>query len=361
MLRIISHTDLDGVVAAALAYRSRFDPANPTPTGIHLVGYGEVDNLILQTLRSGDEPLVLDLSPQFQATADEIDRLTYVKPFLFDHHETAASRFSNRAWAVTDTAVCGARVYWDWLHSVGGDEGSVSRAAPLREMVDIANDRDLWINKNPDSKVWTAMITLCGEWGALTRLLFNPGATLSASEREAAESFLARQSERFRRAMGALRRDRVKSAGEPLELAFLGDGLLEFGDTSDFCGELLDHPAKGVQAPSLAALAYRKPSGGWAVSMRSRGGLSGRVLSLLKDGRRIRGGGHGDACALYFPNHYTEDGIRESIIAALSAEGERKSQTGVTLGDMFGGLSSLLEENVSKNSELSEHNDKRKD
>jgi hypothetical protein len=73
------------------------------------------------------------------------------------------------------------------------------------------------------------------------------------------------------------------------------------------------------------------------VSLRSRNGLAGRVVSLLKDGRKIRGGGHGDAAALYFPNNYSEEGIRESISAALSAESESTSGMGVTLGDLIKG------------------------
>jgi nanoRNase/pAp phosphatase (c-di-AMP/oligoRNAs hydrolase) len=88
----------------------------------------------------------------------------------------------------------------------------------------------------------------------------------------------------------------------------------------------------------LVALAYRKPSGGWAVSLRSRDGLAGRAVSLLRDGRKIRGGGHGDAAALYFPAGYAEESIRESVRAALAANDENSSGMGVTLGDILGGV-----------------------
>jgi hypothetical protein len=227
-------------------------------------------------------------------------------------------------------------VYWNWLHSGNADGETLVLIEPLRNIVRIANDRDLWINEDPDGRLWQAMVTLCGEWGALARLIANPSAAFTDFERATVTGFVHRQEERFKRAKEHLARD---SAGRG-DFLFLGDGFLEFGDTSDFCGMLLDRRDDGAaeeNAPLLVALAYRKPGGGWAVSLRSRNGLSGRVVSLLKDGRKIRGGGHMDAAALYFPKDYSESGIRESISAALSAQSESASGMGVTLGDLFKG------------------------
>ena len=76
-------------------------------------------------------------------------------------------------------------------------------------------------------------------------------------------------------------------------------------------------------------------SGDWAVSMRSRDGLAGRVLALLKDGKKVRGGGHGDASALYFPRNYTQEQMRDSIVAAIKVEKERSAAPKVTLGDLL--------------------------
>jgi hypothetical protein len=232
---------------------------------------------------------------------------------------------------------CGAGVYWNWLFAGNAGEETLRRIEPLRAIVRIANDRDLWINEDPDGRLWQAMVTLCGEWGALARLISNPDARFTESERAAVTAFVIRQEERFVRAKDHLIRERVDGGND---LVFLGDGHLEFGDTSDFCGMILDRRddgSAGEPPPSLVALAYRKPGGGWAVSLRSRHGLSGKIVSLLKDGRKIRGGGHGDAAALYFPNNYDENGIRESIRAALAAGRESSSGMGVTIGDLFKG------------------------
>lgn len=54
VLHIISHTDLDGVTAAALAWHANKDTGRMLR--VTLCGYGEVDNLILETLESGQEP-----------------------------------------------------------------------------------------------------------------------------------------------------------------------------------------------------------------------------------------------------------------------------------------------------------------
>jgi hypothetical protein len=340
MLHIISHTDLDGVAAAALAWRALHHGG--APIRLSLTGYGEVDNLIMESIKSGCGMVVLDLSPQFQATVDEIDR-TFPSgraPFLFDHHKSTFEKYANRPWIVADIAYCGAMVYWNWLFAGNADSETLRRIEPLRDIIRIANDRDLWINEDPDGRLWQAMVTLCGEWGALARLISNPSAAFTQSERAAVTNFVSRQEERFKRAKDHLSKDRAVGRGDFL---FLGDGFLEFGDTSDFCGMLLDRPDRDNsgdgkdERPVLVALAYKKAGGGWAVSLRSRGGLAGKVTSLLKDGRKIRGGGHGDAAALYFPNNYNEGGIRESVSAALRAEIESASGMGVTLGDLIKG------------------------
>ena len=323
-------------MAAAVAWHAAVLPGDPKR--VSLVGYGDVDNTMLEVLRHGERMVTLDLSPQFQNTVDEIDAsFTGGDPFLFYHHQSASEKFSNRPWAVVDVRYCGALVYWNWLMD-NADGGAKRRVEPLRGMVAIANDRDLWINENPDGRLWQAMVTICGEWGALARLLTNPDPALTWAEREMTARFVESQEERFNRARERITLVRIgNGAGMPREMAFLGDGCLEFGDTSDFCGSILDRPEPGACAPAVVALAYRKPSGGWAVSLRSREGLAGRAVSLLRDGRKIRGGGHGDAAALYLPAAYTEESIRESVRAALAANNESSSGMGVTLGDLLGG------------------------
>jgi nanoRNase/pAp phosphatase (c-di-AMP/oligoRNAs hydrolase) len=122
------------------------------------------------------------------------------------------------------------------------------------------------------------------------------------------------------------------------DLSFIGDGILEFGDVSDFCGSILDREPNPTK---IAAVLAKRMGGDWALSLRSRDGLAGKIVALLKDGAKIRGGGHEDAAALYFPSSYSEVQIRETVLAAIRQERERSEATNVTLGDLFKGLDKI--------------------
>ena len=72
VLHIISHTDLDGVTAVAVAWHASFP--EEAPLRVSLVGYGDVDALVLETLRAGLRPRVIDLFCQRQETVDHLDK-----------------------------------------------------------------------------------------------------------------------------------------------------------------------------------------------------------------------------------------------------------------------------------------------
>ena len=61
LINIISHTDLDGVVAAAVAWHALY-PDN-SPLQIYLIGYGDVDNVIFDSV-SREEALSLVYSAE---------------------------------------------------------------------------------------------------------------------------------------------------------------------------------------------------------------------------------------------------------------------------------------------------------
>ena len=319
LLHIISHTDLDGVAAAAVAWR-RWQPYRPVR--VSLAGYGTVDALILETLDAGHELVVIDLFCQNERTVERLDKLHQPEdePFLFDHHETTAARYGNRPWAVVDTRFCAAKVYYRWL---------LERGAPgmesLEGIVELANDRDLWINEKADSRLWHALITLCGPHSVFTRLAGNPDAELAPHERGAAEDFVDRQEKRFASAVERMGRSRD-------DLAFVEPGILEFGDVSDFGGLVLD---RMENPPLLVAMTAKRFSGEWAVSLRSRSEMAGKIVGMLRDGKRIRGGGHDDSAALYFPSSYTPAQIRDTIAAAMRNMKEAQAPAGVTLGDLL--------------------------
>lgn len=324
IIHIISHTDLDGVVAAALAWHHHRDQA---PLKISLAGYGIVDNLILESLKREEKMVVLDLFCQKTRTVDEIDKRfpQENEPFVFDHHESNFSRYSNRPWLHLDTRYCAARVYYLWLQEKCRNEKEKKILEKMERMVEIANDRDMWINDMEESRLWQGLITLCGPWGIFTRLVEDPYPEMRGHELHAARLFVEKQKQRFDQALEIL-------GSRKKDLAFVGDGVLEFGDVSDFGGLVLDHLQ---DPPRLMASASRKITGEWAVSLRSREGLAGKVVSILKDGSKVRGGGHDNAAALYFPPQYSQEKIRDSLEAAIKAIKEKESPIGATLGDVF--------------------------
>ena len=247
LLHIISHTDLDGVAAAALAWHA--NRGSEQLLRISLTGYGDVDSLILETMQAGQDALVLDLFCQREQTVDEIDRgfKEGDKPFLFDHHESTFKRYGNRKWAVIDTKHCGAMVYWNWLMAQDMAEERKARIALMEPLVRIANDRDLWLGEIPESRLWQGLVTMCGQWGVLMRLVADPSALLSSEERAGAEDFVARQELRFEAA-----KEKILRTGD--DLSFVCDGVLEFGDTSDFCGLILD---RDPNPPLIAAVSSK--------------------------------------------------------------------------------------------------------
>ncbi len=322
---IVSHTDLDGVASAAVAWYAH-TPWEGIPRVV-LTGYHEVDERIAEGLQFQEKwkLLVLDLICQKERTADLIDEMYRgEEPFLFDHHQTTLERFGNRFWSCVDTSCCAARVYYQWIMEQPWKEERIERVRLLEDFVDIANDRDLWLGKREESRLWQALVTLSGPWSVFSRLVGDPSGKLTSWERDVASLFVRRQEERFARA-----REKVLLSGK--DLVWVGPDLLEFGDVSDFCGLLLDHDD---HPPRVVAVANRKMRGDWAISLRSRDGLAGKLVGLLKDGKKIRGGGHDDAAAVYYPSSYREMEIRDTLVGGIRAADQQQSPT-LSLGDLL--------------------------
>jgi oligoribonuclease NrnB/cAMP/cGMP phosphodiesterase (DHH superfamily) len=324
LLHIVSHTDLDGVVSAVLAWHMHYGSC---PMKVTLTGYGSVDSVIMDSITREEPFMVFDLFCQHERTIDEID-LRFESgsdPLVFDHHESNFRKYANRDWLKLDTKYCAAKVYFNWLESGNMSGDGRSRLKELEYITEIANDRDLWINAIPESRLWHALVTVCGPWSVFSRLVANPSGEISNEERDLAVGFVEEQERRFSKAIKSIE-------GNGKELAFVGDGILDFGDVSDFGGLVLD---RMDSPPMLLAMASRRFRGDWAVSMRSRNGFAGRVSSILQDGKKIRGGGHDNAAALYFPPSYSEMSIKESLLSAMRTLHEQERPIGATLGDIF--------------------------
>jgi hypothetical protein len=146
ILHIVSHTDMDGVTAAAVAWHAHY-PEN-APLRVSLSGYGEVDELMLETLRGNARLLVLDLFCQRRETVDEVDT------FSRGRRTVALRPSQNNGGAFRKQKMDGHRHECLRGQSVlrldsekGHSTASRRRLDSLADLVDIANDRDLWLGK----------------------------------------------------------------------------------------------------------------------------------------------------------------------------------------------------------------------
>jgi Predicted phosphohydrolase (DHH superfamily) len=101
------------------------------------------------------------------------------RSLLFDHHKSTFELYANRPWAVVDTGYCGALVYWRWLMAQELSPEMRKNVEGMEHFVLLANDRDLWLGQNPDGRLWQGLITLCGAWAVLMRLVDNPSPVLT--------------------------------------------------------------------------------------------------------------------------------------------------------------------------------------
>ena len=74
-------------------------------------------------------------------------------PICFDHHETTLQRWGNRPWLKIDTSSCAAKVYYGWLMSQELPVNVKDRLVVLSDIVEVANDRDLWLGQIPESRL----------------------------------------------------------------------------------------------------------------------------------------------------------------------------------------------------------------
>ena len=86
---IISHTDLDGVTAAAVAWHAHYPEGRPIK--VTLAGYGEVDDLMVESVQ--ELQVVVGSLRQRQKTVDYTTApLKRGRTHPFDHHKSMMER-----------------------------------------------------------------------------------------------------------------------------------------------------------------------------------------------------------------------------------------------------------------------------
>lgn len=154
---LITHNDFDGVTCAIL-----FKVIHPNGT-YYLENYDTVDNRIKQVLEERPDFLyITDISPQSEGVIELLNQFGRVR--LFDHHKTAL-HLNDYQWATVNTSKCGAYLFYDYLTGIS------KRIVDWHELVECANDHDLWIRSNPHSATLNSLLYAVGQERFIRRFI----------------------------------------------------------------------------------------------------------------------------------------------------------------------------------------------
>lgn len=124
----------DGMASATVAYYKFGKNAT-----YKAVQYNQPLKLDIATLNKSDEVYVLD----FSYPAEILDKINELvgKLIVLDHHKTAAETLKGKPYAAFDMEKSGAGMTWDYFYT----------NTPRPTLINLVEDRDLWLFKHEDS------------------------------------------------------------------------------------------------------------------------------------------------------------------------------------------------------------------
>lgn len=117
---------------------------------VHFVNPNDVDKLVYDNTLFGinKKIIIADLCVSKNA-ANFLEKRCNVN--LFDHHKTA-KHLSNKSWCNIDITMCGCKLLFKYLDLHGYyDKLSSESFEQLTSLIDMINDRDMWIRKIKES------------------------------------------------------------------------------------------------------------------------------------------------------------------------------------------------------------------
>lgn len=142
MINLLTHYDLDGVVCYILL-RSFIPRINCKP-----IGYDKLSDNIYQFIAMHSKSIITDLSLS-QGDIDLIKRFNN-NTLLIDHHETSLpfkDQETEKFKVYINTKYCGAANVLKYF------KGKQKFSESLKTLTYLTNDYDLWIHKEPESKI----------------------------------------------------------------------------------------------------------------------------------------------------------------------------------------------------------------
>lgn len=177
MIRLITHTDLDGA-GCEILFRAVFGD----DTTIITADYGDVDDKVkgaVVNMAFDDKLFITDINIK-KETADFVNEYAqFMDIVLIDHHKTS-THLKDYRWCIinTDNTACGTEMFGEFLR----DGGFINVTDEYRDFVRIVDDYDRWIHLYPQSKKHNDLFYLIGREDYVDRMLADPRIELSATE-----------------------------------------------------------------------------------------------------------------------------------------------------------------------------------
>ncbi len=306
IVMVLSHNDLDGIISAVVGSFAidSLIKGFPEYAGVKhsvrfLRGVDEAKNVIADVCELGIQPVVTDLS----IGRDEFRLVAGMEPFipelplLVDHHMESQS-FDCRRRTMVSMKSCAAMNSMKYYSALPGEK-KVHFPEWLSRLVVLANDYDMWIHAEPESRKLKSLADILGPVGLYFRILseredFSPATALS-------ERWISRQKRRVE-----------KAASEASILTSL-DGKTtcavvppQFPFSTSDANELSECLASRRRCDCMVYI-YAPESeskmGPVRISLRGKKGVPRQFLSLLRQSEGVSGGGHENSCGCRFPAH----------------------------------------------------------
>lgn len=144
----------DGMASATVAYYKFGKNAT-----YKAVQYNQPLKLDIATLNKSDEVYILD----FSYSAEILDKINELvgKLIVLDHHKTAAETLKGKPYAAFDMEKSGAGMTWDYFYT----------NTPRPTLINLVEDRDLWLFKYEDTVPLNEYIKAAGIMGNFSEWL----------------------------------------------------------------------------------------------------------------------------------------------------------------------------------------------
>jgi oligoribonuclease NrnB/cAMP/cGMP phosphodiesterase (DHH superfamily) len=169
MIKLFTHTDLDGVSNAVIAFIN-FDFEN---VDVEYCNYNNVNDKVKQFLFQSntndyDKVFITDISVNDEL-AKKIDNIKNLDIKLFDHHPTAIE-LNKYKWAKVEVMLnetektCGTKLFYDYLRK-NSEKGKPIKQTCVRKFVDTVRKYDTWqwkAENDTTPKLWNDLLYIIG-------------------------------------------------------------------------------------------------------------------------------------------------------------------------------------------------------